>query len=142
MIQKTPDWTLIARFITDNASPEDRRYVLDWALVKPENQQTLQDAIKVWKHSGVRVSPPIIEPETEWEEFKTRIKNHVSSPGTQRHGKVVRLMIVTAGLIALAVIVIYFISRDRSEQVKQRLNHLTPQVLLPYLTRGYKPIKE
>src|SRR4051812_44319787 len=87
------DWTLIARYVTENASPEDRRSVLNWTLQDRQNQDKLDEVVKIWKHSGTRVPPPVMELEMEWAELQRRIEDQESPGATDKKKKALKSII-------------------------------------------------
>jgi transmembrane sensor len=67
------NWSLIALYLSKAASPEEERALLSWASESPENQNALDEAIRVWGLTGNIAPMPEVEITAEWDALMARI---------------------------------------------------------------------
>src|SRR4051794_5266976 len=124
MANKT-DWTLIARYLSDNASPQDKHSVLDWTLTDPQNHTKLEEATKVWKHAGVKITPPTVETETEWAELLRRIDEESIAPAPDdSKRRTLRIIGIVCGCLAIAAVAGYIFLSDEEPSASGRLTYI------------------
>lgn len=74
-------WVLIQRYVTGNATPEERQILQDWTNKNQENERLVREIEEIWKMTPEKNFD--VNAEVAWEQFKSRVDKKPS----EKHGK-------------------------------------------------------
>lgn len=114
-------WVLIQRYVTANATPEERRMVEEWMSKSPENQKLVKEIEEIW-----RMTPEedfTVDVEQAWEQFKSEkqeSKKRTTKPfeNTEKQSKK-RSNTLVYVLRAAAIVLVVFIAGSFSYYLAQ-----------------------
>ncbi|MFN8357934.1 MAG: FecR domain-containing protein [Spirosomataceae bacterium] len=64
---------LLARYLAEEASPDERRQVDEWVAASPENEQALAAYRLIWEQTQTLPTPAVVDTDKAWEKVKRRM---------------------------------------------------------------------
>lgn len=75
---KEADWSRLARYVSGEASPEEKREVEAWASEKTERKKWLEEARLAWEQSGGPISKRDVS--RAWEQVQAKLNEPAAAP--------------------------------------------------------------
>lgn len=75
-------WVLIQRYVTGNATPEERQKLLEWVEKSKENERLVREIEEIWKMTPEESFD--VNAEVAWEKFKLRVDQKISKKPVKR----------------------------------------------------------